>query len=217
MSEIDTSLLARLKEQEQLVLEGLDYCFDALLVIHDEHLYKATHETWQSYCMDVWDFSKRTGYRRLEEARQRAIAAKVEEEPEKPAEPELMPFTPRVYEVKEGGVSQLPANGAVSIDQDDFADEEAQSMAGVLGYKDEGRDERKKSFVFVDEIQHDLANKRLTFTVVRPAVPSTGLREMRIKFVSISDRRLCEIGYVRVEEEEPLTEGEFKQEEDAFD
>ncbi len=66
-----------LDELEAVIESGvqrlLKLSSEALLEIHDRQLYKASCSSFEDYCERRWGFSRRTGYRMLEQGRQLAL------------------------------------------------------------------------------------------------------------------------------------------------
>ena len=57
---------------KQLVQSGLKSAMEtgeALMTIREDHLYRETHETFESYCQEKWGFSPRTAHGLIELAR----------------------------------------------------------------------------------------------------------------------------------------------------
>lgn len=63
---------ATLKQHEQIIERGIKVFFevgDALMVIRDNRLYRATHATFEAYCQERWNISRPRAYQLMEAAR----------------------------------------------------------------------------------------------------------------------------------------------------
>jgi hypothetical protein len=67
-STLALSLLDRLRSLEEQFERGMDRASTALLLIHHERAYLATHSSFEAYCRERWGYTRQHAYRLIEYA-----------------------------------------------------------------------------------------------------------------------------------------------------
>jgi phage N-6-adenine-methyltransferase len=94
----------RLADLEAVVERGVAAFVEvgqALLAIHDERLYRATHATFEDYCRERWGFSRSRGYRLIDGARVAELVSPMGDIPNERQARELVPLLERPDELVE--------------------------------------------------------------------------------------------------------------------